>query len=250
MIKSVVIHQPNFLPRLKVFIKIAISDVWVIYDDVQYVRREWQNRVFLRDAQQREILFTAPIHKSNFYEKINNIRLENVYKLNQRLKRHIQCNYSKAPYFDCLVDYIDELINKTANVYNLATYNVISTNIALQKLGINIEEKYSSELQKHSTDRNGKLIEICKKSNSVNYICGSGGRSYIDENAFKQENINIIFYDYSEISNDFCEDISKYRNCSFLDFVAYNGLDKLNGLIGYVKSSQIERHKEGGLSCG
>lgn len=29
MIKAVVIHQPNFLPRLKVFIKIAISDIWL-----------------------------------------------------------------------------------------------------------------------------------------------------------------------------------------------------------------------------
>ncbi|MBU6427323.1 WbqC family protein [Patescibacteria group bacterium] len=41
---SVVVHQPNFLPRLKVLQKLAAADVWCVLDSVQYNPREWQNR--------------------------------------------------------------------------------------------------------------------------------------------------------------------------------------------------------------
>lgn len=83
MTKTVVIHQPNFLPRIKVLIKIMLSDVWVIYDNVQYVRREWQNRVFLRDSQQREVLFTAATQKADFHEQINRILLYDTIQQNK-----------------------------------------------------------------------------------------------------------------------------------------------------------------------
>ena len=181
---TIVIHQPNFLPRMKVFIKIAISDIWVIYDNVQYVRREWQNRVFLRDSEQRPVLFTAPIEKADYFEKINNIKLKDTRSLNEHLYKHFQCNYSKAPYNKWVLDYLELLIKETYNIFDLASYNVSCMNIAFDLLGFKPEEKYSSKMGIDSTDRNGKLIELCIKSNCTNYVCGSGGKTYIDEDVF------------------------------------------------------------------
>lgn len=243
MNKSIVIHQPNFLPRMKVFIKIAISDIWVIYDDVQYVRREWQNRVFLRDAEQRSILFTAPIKKADFSEKINNIKLLDSSLLNERLYMHFKCNYSKTPYYRWGLAYLETIAQETVNISDLSTYNVICTNIALKLLGIKIERTYSSQLGVFSADRNEKLIELCQKSNSIYYICGSGGKNYIDESVFKKAGINIIYYDYSKIAQSDFYKLDYYRNHSFLDFVAYNGPDALYDLICIEKQSQIEQCK-------
>lgn len=166
MIKAVVIHQPNFLPRLKVFIKIAISDIWVIYDDVQYVRREWQNRVYLRDSQQKEKLFTAPIKKTDFHDRINNVQLSNVTILNENLRKYFRYNYSQSPYYKWIEEYIEKLMIQTNNINNLSNYNIICTNIALDMLGLEVEELLSSKIEKLNIDRNKKLIEICNKSNS------------------------------------------------------------------------------------
>lgn len=209
MIKAVVIHQPNFLPRLKVFIKIAISDIWVIYDDVQYVRREWQNRVYLRDSQQKEKLFTAPIKKTDFHDRINNVQLSNVTILNENLRKYFRYNYSQSPYYKWIEEYIEKLI----------------------------------------IDRNKKLIEICNKSNSFNYICGSGGRTYINEAEFNNSNINVIYYDYSKISKTDIYNLNTYQNYSFLDFIAYNGEDVLKSIIIEEKFKQIEKFKKGGFNC-
>ena len=159
MIKAVVIHQPNFLPRLKVFIKIAISDIWVIYDDVQYVRREWQNRVYLRDSQQKEKLFTAPIKKTDFHDRINNVQLSNVTILNENLRKYFRYNYSQSPYYKWIEEYIEKLMIQTNNINNLSNYNIICTNIALDMLGLEVEELLSSKIEKLNIDRNKKLIE-------------------------------------------------------------------------------------------
>ncbi|MFE6746426.1 WbqC family protein [Kitasatospora purpeofusca] len=41
------IHRPNLLPRLSVMAKILAADVWVVLDDVQYARRDYQHRARL-----------------------------------------------------------------------------------------------------------------------------------------------------------------------------------------------------------
>lgn len=238
--KSVVIHQPNFLPRMKVFLKIAISDIWIVYDDVQYVRREWQNRVYLRDAEQRPILFTAPIKKADFFEKIMNIKLLDSALLNENLYKYFQFNYSKAPYLKWVLDYLETIMRETLGVTDLSTYNVISTYRALEVLGLRVEKKHSSDLNICSKDRNGKLIELCEKSNSRYYVCGSGGMTYINEDVFKEAGISIIYYDYSKINQTAFFKPDDYRNYSFLDFIAYNGPEALHDLIYTVKKIQVE----------
>jgi len=38
------IHQPNFFPRLSTLAKLFTADIWVILDDVQFTRRDYQHR--------------------------------------------------------------------------------------------------------------------------------------------------------------------------------------------------------------
>lgn len=116
-------------------------------------------------------------------------------------------------------------------------------------LGLEVEELLSSKIEKLNIDRNKKLIEICNKSNSFNYICGSGGRTYINEAEFNNSNINVIYYDYSKISKTDIYNLNTYQNYSFLDFIAYNGEDVLKSIIIEEKFKQIEKFKKGGFNC-
>jgi hypothetical protein len=38
------IHQPNFFPRLSTLAKLFTADIWVVLDDVQFARRDYQHR--------------------------------------------------------------------------------------------------------------------------------------------------------------------------------------------------------------
>lgn len=44
------IHQPNFLPRLSTLAKLYTADIWIVLDDVQFTRRDYQHRCYLAPA--------------------------------------------------------------------------------------------------------------------------------------------------------------------------------------------------------
>ncbi|MFI1964584.1 WbqC family protein [Streptomyces pathocidini] len=46
-VRSCAIHQPNLLPRLSTLAKLYAADIWVVLDDVQFVRRDYQHRARL-----------------------------------------------------------------------------------------------------------------------------------------------------------------------------------------------------------
>ncbi|MFF4157003.1 WbqC family protein [Streptomyces sp. NPDC001678] len=41
------IHQPNFFPRLTTLAKLFAADCWIVLDDVQFARRDYQHRARL-----------------------------------------------------------------------------------------------------------------------------------------------------------------------------------------------------------
>ncbi len=58
------IHQPNFLPRLATLAKLFAADYWIVLDDVQFARRDYQHRARLADldAPARHRWLTIPTH--------------------------------------------------------------------------------------------------------------------------------------------------------------------------------------------
>jgi hypothetical protein len=58
------IHQPNFFPLLSALAKLFTADVWVVLDDVQFARRDYQHRCRLAapgDVNAQQWL-TVPVH--------------------------------------------------------------------------------------------------------------------------------------------------------------------------------------------
>ncbi|MEV8399494.1 WbqC family protein [Streptomyces niveus] len=37
-------HQPNLFPRLSMLAKLYAADCWIVLDDVQFTRRDYQHR--------------------------------------------------------------------------------------------------------------------------------------------------------------------------------------------------------------
>ena len=61
MSKTVVITQSNYFPWRGWFEMLAQSDVWVIYDNVQFTKRDWRNRNLIRVDDQPKWL-TVPVN--------------------------------------------------------------------------------------------------------------------------------------------------------------------------------------------
>ena len=75
--KTVCIHQPDFLPWLGFFDRLTQSDVFVVLDNVQFLRRGWHHRDKIK-ASNGEMWLTVPVKKSGRYEQlINQTEIEN-----------------------------------------------------------------------------------------------------------------------------------------------------------------------------
>lgn len=71
-----VIHQPSYIPWREYFDQIQQADVFVFYDDVQYDKYGWRNRIKTNDGSK---WLTIPIHSKRATDgvpTINQIRID------------------------------------------------------------------------------------------------------------------------------------------------------------------------------
>src|SRR5215217_2650289 len=96
--KTVAIVQSNYVPWKGYFDLIRSADEFVLYDDVQYTRRDWRNRNRIKTADGTQWL-TVPVEvKGKYAQTIRQTRVtEPGWADNHRTRlRHA---YGRAPFY-------------------------------------------------------------------------------------------------------------------------------------------------------
>lgn len=101
MTRVVAIHQPNFFPWLGYFAKIARSDYFVLFDDIQFPKTggSWSNRVKLLVSGEARWV-TAAIDRN--YHGTRTIREMSFLAANpwrEKTLKSIEANYRRHPYY-------------------------------------------------------------------------------------------------------------------------------------------------------
>lgn len=232
----VAIHQPNLFPRLKVLQKIYHSTEYICYDDVQYVRNDWQNRVFIRDYKNKcPFWINVPVNKPfGQKSKINEILICNKDESINLIRKQIESAYKRAPYWFEMCSYLEKIFTKSLenddNTLANFLYLILSDTIKIICPTTKIIK--SSQINyKFSKDKNLHLIELCKYCNAESYICGSGGLSYINESIFTSNGINLFIQNWNENIIKINYENMEWKNISFLDFWARYGLLELRHVL-------------------
>src|SRR5438034_6495152 len=71
----IAIHQPQYLPWLGYLDKLDRADVFVVLDNVQFKKNEWQNRNRIRTAQGWQYLTVPVLHE--FPQRLDQVRINN-----------------------------------------------------------------------------------------------------------------------------------------------------------------------------
>lgn len=229
------IHQPNLFPRLKVLQKIYHSDVYICYDDVQFVRNDWQNRVYIRGLKNlKPFWLLIPVNKPNGQKsKINEVKIADNDKIAVLIERQLSCSYSTSNYWDEIQNYLHPVISGIKDFTLLSDFLYFSLKNLLDLLCPNVNIIRSSEIDfPFSLEKNLHLIQICNYAHANEYICGSGGLTYIDQTVFNANGIRIIMQDWDENSVRRQYSDIPWRNLSFIDFWARYGLVELQKVLG------------------
>ncbi len=185
------IHQPQYWPWLGYFDKIDKSDVFILLDNVQFKKNEWQNRNRIRSATGWQWLTVPVMH--NFGQKISEVKINNRTNWRQKHFKSIVLNYSRAPFLDDFMDLLNSLY--TQQWEYLVQLNIEIILKVVEILGINTKIVRASDymVSGSSTQR---LVNLCKLFGADTYLSGASGPEYMDMSLFKENNINVIVQDY------------------------------------------------------
>jgi hypothetical protein len=185
------IHQPQFLPWLGYFEKMARADVFVLLDDVQFKKNEWQNRNRIRTSQGCQWLTVPVLH--NFGQSISEIKTNNKEDWQKSHLKALELNYCKAPYFNQYFGYFEKIYNEKWE--KLVDINIRFILQLVELLGIQTKIVQSSSYN-CSNERTQRLIDLCKHFHAKTYLAGEGGQHYLDPTQFEQDNIQVTFQKY------------------------------------------------------
>ena len=191
----VAIHQPNYLPYLGFFDKIFNSDVFVILDDAQFSKGDFHNRNRIKNQNGAKWL-TIPV-KAEF-KSIRDIKINQEFKFsnnswNDYHLLQIKENYKNSKCFNSLYPKIEKILKQDYQF--LLDINLKMIYLLTEYFNINVKIVLSSIL-KISTNSTQRLIDITKYLAGDTYLSGTGAKSYIDINLFKENGINLIFQEF------------------------------------------------------
>lgn len=192
--KKIAILQSNYIPWKGYFDLLALVDEFIIYDDMQYTRRDWRNRNQIKTPQGLMWL-TVPVKvKGKYYQTIRETEIDNSDWPSSHWKSLVQ-NYKRAPYFEEIAE-IFEPLYFNEQYYNLSSLNRIFIEAICKYLNINtkITNSWDYTLLDGKTER---LADLCLQAGGTEYISGPAAKDYIEEHYFSERNIKLTWFDYN-----------------------------------------------------
>jgi len=193
-VKKVAILQSNYIPWKGYFDLIAAVDEFILYDDMQYTRRDWRNRNQIKTPQGLQWL-TVPVQvKGKYYQTI----LETMITDSDWAEKHwkiLQLNYGRTRHFDEIAGWLEPLYidNNYAQLSQL-NRSFIAAICGFLDIPTRISFSSEYELVEGKTER---LVNLCAQAGGDYYVSGPSAKDYIDESVFEKENIELSWFDYS-----------------------------------------------------
>lgn len=188
------IHQPGYLPWLGYFHKVALSNIHVFLDTVQFEKNYVDNRNKIKTSQGWSWLTVPVLTKGRFDSLIlNTLEIDNKIDWRKKHWQSILQNYRKALFFHQHSGFFENIYQQEWN--KLIELNQVIIRYLLEQLGIKSDIVMASCLQA-AGEKSELVLNICKELNAETYISGSMGKGYLDEDRFNEANIKIIYQDY------------------------------------------------------
>ena len=222
------IMQPYFMPYIGYWQLLAAVDRYVIYDDVNFIKRGWVNRNRILVNGQPGY-FNVPMKGASQNKRICEVGVDTDPGLAERNLRILENAYRKAPYFDAVYGLMEEILSCGKD--NLAEYLTESIKAVCGYLGIGTELVISSSLDKDcSLKGQDKVLEICRLLGADEYYNAIGGRELYSGGAFAEKGISLKFLqtddlEYAQFGQGFV------GNLSIIDVMMFNSVREIKEML-------------------
>ncbi len=226
---NVAVMQPYIFPYLGYFNLIEASDLFVFYDDVNFVKKGWihRNRILLNG---KDFLFTIPLNNASQNKLINEIDTKFDEKWRQKFFKNIRFAYQKAPFYEPVSELIRNIFAENTKIAQL---NIKSIESVYEYLGMSFNYCLSSK-QFSATkgqDKADRLINITKQAGGQKYTNLAGGQILYDKTYFTQKGIELQFLESTLPAYPQGKQKEFIKSLSIIDILMYNDIDSVKNMF-------------------
>ncbi|MCY0921340.1 WbqC family protein [Streptomyces sp. H27-G5] len=189
------IHQPNLFPRLATLAKLFAADTWIVLDDVQFTRRDYQHRTRLAalGAPQTSRWMSVPTHLPQGRQTaVRDALIADPGFARRRTMAMLRQYYGASPYWAGLALAL-EPVGAAFGSGRTAAVAEVSTRILLDLLGWKGHILRSGDLPARS-GRSQRLADLTAAAGAGSYLCGTGGMKYLNAAPFAAQELVVITF--------------------------------------------------------
>lgn len=225
--------QPYFFPYLGYFQLIKNTDLFIVFDDVQYIRHGWVNRNRILKPEKDWQYVIAPLKDHEQFKLIKDIKVQDNDDWKIKILRQIEHYKKRSPFYKETRQIIEECFDSDYN-NSLTKFNALALQKICKHINLPLNLKISSEeFYDYSkvNDSGEWALRICEQIGAKTYINPLGGKDLFAPKKFEQSNIELCFLTQGDIS------YSQRRNgiiesgLSIIDVLMFNSTEQIHQLL-------------------
>ena len=228
------IMQPYFLPYLGYFDLINITDKWIVFDKIQYIRHGWVNRNRILHPTEGWQYIGVPLEKHSRDSFISEIRVKDGW--GQRILGQLMHYRKKAPFFGQIYEFLEQS-------FQIDTEMLSEINISLLKsicdyLEISFDYQVFSKMNINMGEVNEPgdwALRISEVLGASGYVNPPGGEALFERSKFSHSGIELIIRRFPVFEYE-CPGYSFEPNLSIVDVLMWNSKETIRDYLNKLKN--------------
>jgi len=187
-------HQPNFAPWLGFFDKMLHSDVLVLLDNVQFIKRGYQNRARIKASNGPQWLTVPVISKGRYDQATRDVEIDETAKWRAVHLRTLRTVLAKAPHRDALLDVVEPIYARE-DLRLLADLNLALIRAVAERLGIATRLVSASELDVEGSSTR-LMVSLTKAVGGDVYLSRPTGRKYLEPELLDEAGLELRYHSF------------------------------------------------------
>jgi WbqC-like protein family len=224
---KVAIMQPYFLPYIGYFQLIKSSDIFVVYDNIQYTKGGWINRNrYLLNG--KDAYFGIDVKHDSYFLDVVERRVAHDFNAKKLLNK-LEAAYRAAPHFQQGFSLLREsMCSREDNLFRFIKHSIDKV---VERLEISTRIVVSSDIGvDHRLKAQDKVLAICRALNATTYINAIGGVELYSKEVFEESGFELKFIkprlvEYRQFDNEFVPWLS------IIDPLMFNHVDTVKSML-------------------
>jgi hypothetical protein len=191
---QIVISQSMYFPWVGFLQQLRGADAFVLYDDVQFSKGSFTNRVQIKSATGPRWL-TVPLRGLHLGQRINEVNIDERQDWRDQHRSQLVQAYGEAPFGSEMIAIVDQVFAQP--VVSLSQLAHASTMALAHYFGLTAQlRQYDASLMGIEGAGTSRVLNIVRSLGGTTYLTGHGARNYLDHEAFEKADIAVRYMDY------------------------------------------------------